>query len=95
MTVPPKRSPRSRIRRRRSHHRLSAIEVAVCQKCKEPIQPHRACANCGEYKGRKVLRVEAAVEKALRKKSKKHDHEHDHGHEHATENKTESKAPSA
>ena len=31
----------------------------VCPQCKSPKLPHRACSNCGTYKGREVIVIEA------------------------------------
>jgi len=58
--VPKKRmSSMRRNRRRAANNNLrSAVQVILCPKCKEPVLPHRACAACGYYKGREVLKVE-------------------------------------
>ncbi|MBN2365070.1 MAG: 50S ribosomal protein L32 [Calditrichaeota bacterium] len=34
---------------------LSNPSLSVCPNCGEPKQPHRACMNCGYYKGQKVF----------------------------------------
>ena len=44
MAVPKcKVSSARRDKRRGSNWKLSAPSVAVCPKCGEPVQPHRAC----------------------------------------------------
>lgn len=60
MGVPKKRmSSMRRNRRRAANNNLrTAVQVILCPKCKEPVLPHRACASCGYYKGREVLKVE-------------------------------------
>jgi large subunit ribosomal protein L32 len=48
-----------RNRRRAANSNLKvAVQVIACPKCKEPVLPHRACAACGFYKGREVVKVE-------------------------------------
>ena len=34
---------------------LARPSLSVCSNCCEPKQPHRACANCGYYKGQRVF----------------------------------------
>lgn len=58
MALPKRRTSKTRKRKRRSHHALSAPNIIECPNCGEPVVPHRACASCGEYNGRKVLEVE-------------------------------------
>lgn len=71
MSVPKKRISKRRTRARRSHHGLSKPSVTECPKCKQPTQPHRACAACGHYRGRDVLKLQAKVEKKISAKSSK------------------------
>jgi large subunit ribosomal protein L32 len=48
-----------RDRRRAANSNLRvAVQVIACPNCKEPVMPHRACAACGQYKGREVVAVE-------------------------------------
>ena len=54
MAVPKKRTSRSRKGMRRSHDSITAPNVIYCE-CGEPNLPHRICAVCGSYKGRKVV----------------------------------------
>lgn len=55
MIVPKRRTSRSRKNKRRSHHALAPPSAAPCPECGAPRQPHRACAACGQYKGRRVV----------------------------------------
>lgn len=52
--VPPKHLSKSKVGRRRSHLALKKEKVFVCGACKGPLLPHRACGQCGSYKGKKV-----------------------------------------
>jgi large subunit ribosomal protein L32 len=52
--VPPKHLSKSKVGRRRSHLALKKEKVFVCPTCKGPLLPHRACGQCGSYKGKKV-----------------------------------------
>ena len=68
MPLPAFRSSRSKVRRRRSHHALKPVTVLLCKACGADILPHRACAKCGNYNGRKVKGGMEAVEKELKVK---------------------------
>ncbi len=57
MAVPKKRGTSSKTRRRRSHHALKPKTLNVCKNCGRPVEPHRACAYCGNYKDRTVKKV--------------------------------------
>ncbi|MCH6567099.1 MAG: 50S ribosomal protein L32 [Nitrospinae bacterium] len=58
MAVPKRRHSRARRNKRRTHQKLTAPTLTTCPQCNEPKQPHRACPNCGTYRGRPVLAVE-------------------------------------
>ncbi len=68
MSVPKFRNASSRVRRRRAHHALKAQGLGVCTNCKSPVRPHRACAECGQYKGRSVNAASAPEKKVPAKK---------------------------
>ncbi|MEI7591248.1 MAG: 50S ribosomal protein L32 [Deltaproteobacteria bacterium] len=57
MPNPVKRHSRTRRNKRRSHDFLVAPSTSLCPQCKEPKPPHRACTNCGTYKGREVIAI--------------------------------------
>jgi large subunit ribosomal protein L32 len=42
---------------RRSHHHLTPKDIRYCQRCEQPVLPHRVCGNCGWYKGREVVEI--------------------------------------
>jgi len=71
MTVPPKRKPRNRTRKGRSHQALKKITLSSCQKCKQPVLPHRVCANCGFYNGKEVIKVKTKLDKQKKEKKEK------------------------
>ena len=59
MGVPKKRTSRQkRDQRRASNFKAVAPNVTACPKCGSPVLSHRACPNCGEYKGRAVVQRE-------------------------------------
>ncbi len=59
MAVPKKKTSRARRNQRRGHHALGSPGLVRCPNCGEPHVPHRVCSQCGYYKGRTVVAVEA------------------------------------
>lgn len=55
MANPVKRHSRTRRNMRRAHDFLTAPTANACPQCGQAKLSHRACANCGTYKGREVL----------------------------------------
>ncbi len=61
MAVPKRKvSKARRDKRRSSHWKLEAPGIVTCPQCGGYHLPHRACKSCGYYKGREVIKVEAA-----------------------------------
>jgi large subunit ribosomal protein L32 len=61
--VPKKRTSKMRRDRRRaanSNLRV-AVQVIKCPNCNEPALPHRACGECGYYKGRELFPTAAGA----------------------------------
>jgi large subunit ribosomal protein L32 len=58
MAVPKKRISRSRRDKRRTHKKLSPVNVIDCPQCGESTLPHRVCRHCGHYKDRIVIEPE-------------------------------------
>ncbi|MEN8042029.1 MAG: 50S ribosomal protein L32 [Actinomycetota bacterium] len=54
MAVPKKKMSRSRTRRRKAQWKVARPTVSRCPQCNAPQAPHRACKECGTYKGREV-----------------------------------------
>jgi len=70
MSVPKKKKPSSKTKMGRSHDALKPTTLVKCPKCSKPVRPHRACSNCGTYKGRQVVKVNTKLDKA-KKEGKK------------------------
>ena len=53
-------SPKNRVSKMRKRQRVASLEkpilaaVATCPECGAPKRLHRACPNCGTYRGRKI-----------------------------------------
>jgi len=60
MAVPKRRTSATKRDKRRAHDALRPAHWITCPSCKEPMLRHRACAHCGEYRGRKVLEASEA-----------------------------------
>ncbi len=62
MAVPKRRVSKARRDKRRSSvWKLEMPNFTKCSHCGELAMPHRACGNCGFYKGREVIKKEANV----------------------------------
>jgi large subunit ribosomal protein L32 len=59
MPVPKKRVSRTRRDKRRTHKKLTPLNLTSCPQCSEPMMPHRICPSCGFYKDRTVVEHEA------------------------------------
>jgi large subunit ribosomal protein L32 len=57
MPVPKKRTSKSRRNMRRAHDALDRTFAVVCPNCAEPVLRHRACGNCGTYRGKQIVAV--------------------------------------
>ena len=61
MPNPKRRHSKARRDRRRSHDALAQPARSECPSCGEVKLPHRACRNCGEYRGRDVVEPKDAL----------------------------------
>ena len=59
MAVPKKHKTRSGRNQRRAHDSLQKSSLSVCKNCNYPSRPHEVCKNCGQYKGRQVVKIKA------------------------------------
>ncbi|MCK9221140.1 MAG: 50S ribosomal protein L32 [Limnochordia bacterium] len=59
MALPKRRHSKARVRTRRNSVRTKTPNLVECPQCHEPRLPHRACPNCGTYKGRQVITIKA------------------------------------
>ena len=60
MAVPFRKVSKTRKRTRRSHNAITPETTVTCKECGAVIKPHRACKECGSYKGKKVVEVKDA-----------------------------------
>jgi large subunit ribosomal protein L32 len=58
MGVPKRKTSKARRDKRRANHGVAIPALARCTQCNEMHLAHRACPNCGYYKGRLVLELE-------------------------------------
>lgn len=59
MAVPKRKKSKSkRDMRRRQNVKLILPDLSICPQCQQPKLPHRACPNCGTYKGKVVIETE-------------------------------------
>lgn len=54
MAVPKHKVSKSKRDKRRTHQKTAAPNISKCPQCGKPRLPHRACPECGSYKGRQV-----------------------------------------
>ncbi len=59
MPNPKRKHSKARSRKRRAHHRLRTESLGLCPNCGAAKRSHRACPECGQYRGREVVEVES------------------------------------
>jgi large subunit ribosomal protein L32 len=59
MAVPKRKTSKARKRKRRAHLALDLPATSLCERCGLEKVPHAVCANCGHYRGRDVLNLDA------------------------------------
>lgn len=57
MGLPGKRRTKSSKKRRAAHFALKKTKLQKCAQCGKPVKAHQACAFCGTYKGRAVIKI--------------------------------------
>ncbi|MBI5913392.1 50S ribosomal protein L32 [Candidatus Azambacteria bacterium] len=87
MGLPAKRTTSTKRDLRRSHHAVSAVWAGKCSRCGNSILPHKACGNCGFYKGKEVINVLAKLDKKEKKKREKELAQQEKTHAHKKEGK--------
>ncbi len=55
--VPKRKVSRHRRGNRRRHQYLTAPELIKCPNCGQLTRAHRACIECGQYRGRQVVTI--------------------------------------
>ncbi len=58
MAVPKNKVSKARRDKRRANWKLTAPNLVECPQCHALKLPHRVCPNCGQYKGKEVIKVE-------------------------------------
>jgi large subunit ribosomal protein L32 len=58
--LPKRKISKGRRDRRRAHDAIGTPNLVACSNCKAMKLPHRVCPQCGTYRGRQVLVVDAA-----------------------------------
>ena len=64
MAVPKKKRSKSKSRIKRSYFKAQMPNLRACPNCGELGVPHRACMNCGTYKGKQVVQIKIKEPKA-------------------------------
>ncbi|PPE05447.1 50S ribosomal protein L32 [Williamsoniiplasma lucivorax] len=59
MAVPFRKTSKAAKNKRRSHLALTPDTLMSCTNCGAIIKPHRVCRECGFYKGKEAIKVEA------------------------------------
>lgn len=57
MAHPKRKTSKSRRDKRRSHHAIADVTLAKCSNCGALHRYHHACAECGYYRGRQVMKA--------------------------------------
>lgn len=71
MGLPSKRRTTRSKKERASHFALKVKAITACAQCGAAAMPHRACASCGYYKGKQVVKqIEKRAERRLKKMKK-------------------------
>ncbi len=55
MALPKRRQSKARGRKRRTHYKSILVSTSICAQCGATKLPHRACPECGYYRGRPVV----------------------------------------
>lgn len=61
------RHTRAHTGNRRAHHAISAPQLSKCKECGSLHVMHRACENCGKYRGRTVVDMQSKIAKKTKR----------------------------
>lgn len=78
MPVPKRKTSKSRRDKRSASKFIRPTAITQCLNCEYPINPHEACAQCGMYKGKKVLKtkLDRAIQRGKARQAKQERHAH-------------------
>ena len=71
MALPTQKHTKSRTRKRKPSQALKKACFTTCPKCSKTIRPHQACAFCGTYAGKQILKIKSKIDKNKKTQSKK------------------------
>jgi len=64
MAVPKGNTSKSKRDKRRTHDKLTPVNIVECSRCHAKKLAHRVCLTCGYYDNRQVLQVAGEKKKA-------------------------------
>lgn len=70
MGVPSKKRTSRSKKERAAHFALKKTSTKKCEKCGTSTLPHRACVNCGIYRGKQILNTEKRTTRKQRREKK-------------------------
>lgn len=72
MPVPKRKRSRARRDSRFANKGVKVKAITECSNCKAPLAPHKACGNCGFYKGEKIMKtkIDRAIKRGQERQSK-------------------------
>ncbi len=57
--LPKRKISKGRRDRRRQHDKLRPVTLVACENCGAMRRPHHLCTECGYYRGREIVEIEA------------------------------------
>ncbi len=57
MPIPFRRTSKTRKAKRRTHQKINSPTTLMCENCGSNIKPHNVCKNCGQYKGKQIIKA--------------------------------------
>ncbi len=70
MPVPKRKTSKSKRDKRRTHDKLTPVNIVECSRCHSKKIAHRVCLNCGYYDNVKVLKTDEKEKKASKASTK-------------------------
>ena len=61
MAVPKRKTSKSRSCTRQAHDALPKRSFAKCPRCSQAALPHTVCGNCGYYRGKMIVDMDATT----------------------------------